>query len=157
MSGMRQSKRKIKPNKNIKIAVVASKFNEFVSQRLLKACLKELARLGLKESNIPVYWVPGSYEIPLIALKLAKKNEIKAVVCLGAIIRGETFHFELISQGVAQGISQVSLTTQKPIIFGVLTTDTIDQAYKRSKENGDNKGREAAVSALEMINLLSHI
>lgn len=142
---------------NKRIAIVASLFNEYITQRLLTSCLKELASQGVLEKNIKTVWVPGSFEIPVTALKFAKRKEIDAVICLGAIIRGETFHFELVSQSVAQGIMQVSLMCQKPVIFGVLSTDTMGQAEKRSEINGDNKGRDAAITALTMIDLLGKI
>ena len=140
-----------------KIAIVVSKFNEFISKRLLNACLAELHKHGVKRNDVTTVFVPGSLEIPVTALKIAKKKNIDAVICLGAVIRGQTYHFEVVAQGCSQGIVEVSLLTGKPIIFGVLTTHNEDQAYKRSEDKGDNKGREAAVSALEMINLLSHI
>ncbi len=140
-----------------KMAIVVSRFNDFVTKRLLEGCLQELERCGVEEKNITVVWVPGSYEIPLTALTLAKKKNIDAVICLGAVIRGETFHFELIARAAAEGILQASLLSGKPVIFGVLTTDTVAQAYKRSEKKGDNKGRDAAGSALQMIELLSQI
>ena len=143
--------------KNIKIAIVASKFNDFITKRLSEGCLKELEDSGVLKKNITVVWVPGSFEIPVTALTLAKKKSVDAVICLGAVIRGETFHFELVAQAAAHGILQASLSTGKPVIFGVLTTDTISQAYKRSEKKGDNKGRDAAITAIEMINLLSQI
>lgn len=115
-----------------KIAVVVSRFNEYITQRLLNGCLDELSRCGVSKNNITVVEVPGAFEIPVIALKLAKKKTIDAVICLGAVIRGETFHFDLVSQGAAQGIMDVSLKTGKPIIFEVLATETIDQANKLS-------------------------
>ena len=137
-----------------KIAIVASRFNEFVTQRLLKACLKELSRQGIQENGLIVVWVPGSLEISLAALTLARRKDVAAVICLGAVIRGETFHFELVARGVAEGVTQASLIAEKPIIFGVLTTDTVDQAYKRSQDKGNNKGRDAALAALAMVNLM---
>ncbi len=140
-----------------KIAVVVSRFNEYITQRLLKGCLEELSCCGVSKNNITVVEVPGAFEIPVIALKLAKKKTIDAVICLGAVIRGETFHFDLVSQGVAQGIMKVSLKTGKPIVFEVLATETIDQANKRSQEKGDNKGRDAAHTALEMLDILGQI
>ena len=138
-----------------KIAVVVSQFNEVISRRLLKACLGELIRRGVKKSDIAVHWVPGSLEIPLLALKLAKKKD--AVIALGAVIRGETLHYELVARGVAEGIMRVSLRTGKPIIFGVLTTDTFKQAQARAQDKGENKGRDAAQAALSMIDLLKSI
>jgi len=140
-----------------KLSIVASKFNEFITRRLLEGCLEELARCGVRKTDITVVWVPGAYEIPVAALRLAKKKQVHAVICLGAIIRGETSHFDLVTRGSAQGIAKVSLLTGKPIIFGVLATDTVGQADKRSEKKGDNKGRDAAITALEMIGVLKRI
>ena len=110
--------------------------------------------INVKKSDITVAWVPGAYEIPVTAQKAAKRKDIHGVICLGAVIRGETFHFELVAQGVAQGIMQAALATGKPIILGVLAVDTVEQAYKRSEEKGDNKGRDAASAVIEMIDVL---
>lgn len=137
-----------------KVVIIASKFNEFITKRLLNGCLDELLRCNVKKSDITVAWVPGAYEIPVTASKFAKRANVHAVICLGAVIRGETIHFDLVSQGVARGIMQTSLMTGKPIIFGVLAVDTVDQAYKRSEEKGDNKGRDAALAVIEMIDVL---
>ena len=140
-----------------RISIVVSKFNEFITKRLLAGCLKELARYGVNDKNITVVWVPGSFEIPVTACKLAKKKNVHAVICLGAVIRGETLHYELVARGVTDGIMRASLSTGKPVIFGVLATDTVDHAYKRSEEKGDNKGKDAAVSAIEMIDALKQV
>ncbi len=139
------------------VAIVVSRFNEFITNRLLTGCLDELDRSGQSPRRRMVVWVPGAYELPVTALRLARQENIDAVICLGAVIRGETFHFELVAQGAARGVMNAALTTEKPVIFGVLTTDTINQAYKRSEEEGDNKGREAARAALEMIDALKAI
>ena len=143
--------------KGRKIGIVVSKFNDFITQRLLDGCLKELRRLGVPEKNIIVARVPGSLEIPVVALQFARKKAIDAVICLGAVIRGETLHFDLVARGAAQGIAQVSLVSGKPVVFGVLATDTVDQARKRSDAKKDNKGRDAATTALEMIDLMAQI
>ena len=140
-----------------KIGIVISRFNEFITQRLLTGCLEELKKQGVKSNQIPIAWVPGSMELSIVALKLARKKNIDAVICLGAILRGDTFHFELVAYGTTSGIVQAGLMTGKPVIFGVLSTDTIDQAYQRSQAKGYNKGRDAARNALEMIDLLSQI
>ena len=154
---VKSSSKKSKTN-NKKFAVVVSKFNDFITKRLLKGCLQELVHSGIKNDQITVVWVPGSFEIPVMALQLAKKKNINAVICLGAVIRGETFHFELVARQAAWGIQQVSLSTGKPVIFGVLTTDNIAQAYKRSEEEkGDNKGKDAARAALDMCKLITQI
>ena len=148
------AKRTQKAAKGKKIAVIASRFNEFITQRLLDGCLTELKQNKVEQSDIKMFWVPGSFEIPVVAKRIAKRKDIQAVICLGAIIRGETIHFDLVARGVAQGIMQVSLTSDKPIIFGVLAAEKVNQAYKRSEKRGDNKGREAARAALEMIDTL---
>jgi 6,7-dimethyl-8-ribityllumazine synthase len=137
-----------------KIVIIAAQFNEFITKRLLDSCLEELLRCHVKKSDITIAWVPGAYELPVTALKFAKKKNVHAVICLGAVIRGETIHFELVAQGAAQGIMQASLMTGKPVIFGVLAVDTVDQAYRRSEEKGDNKGRDAALAVIEMIDVL---
>lgn len=140
-----------------RFAIVVSRFNDFITKRLLRVCCQELLRCGLKGDQITVVWVPGSFEIPVAAGRLAKKKNIDAVICLGAVIRGETLHFELIARAAAEGIAQVAQNSGKPVIFGVLTTDTVDQAYKRSQEKGDNKGRDAARSAIAMVNVLKQL
>lgn len=141
-------------SKGRRYGVVVSRFNDFITKRLLDGCLKELRRCGVKDKEITVIWVPGAFEIPLAARRLNEKKSIDAVICLGAVIRGETLHFDLIARAASQGITQVALLTKKPAVFGVLTTETLDQAYKRSEEKGDNKGRDAARTAIEMVNLL---
>lgn len=140
-----------------KFGIVVSQFNEFITKRLLAACLAELQRLGVDLKDITVVRVPGSLEIAVAALTLAKKKNIDAVIALGAIIRGETFHFELVAYGTVQGIVQASLLTGKPIIFGVLSTDTVKQVYKRSQPKGDNKGRDAAAAAVAMLKTFSQL
>ena len=137
--------------RNQKIAIVCSAFNDFITTRLLSGCLKELSKNGVAASAIEVVWVPGSFEIPVTALKLAKSKNVAAVICLGAVIRGATFHFELVARAAAEGILSVSLQTKKPVIFGVLSTDTVNQAYKRSETKGNNKGQDAARAALMML------
>lgn len=150
-------KKVVSKKSNKKIGIVVSRFNEFITQRLLDGCLKELSAQGVKKKDITVAWVPGAFEIPVTALRFAKKRSIDAVICLGAVIKGETIHFELVAEGAALGISKVSLVTGKPVIFGVVATDTVNQAYARSEEDGDNKGSDAAQAAVEMIDTLSLI
>ncbi|HOW34839.1 MAG TPA: 6,7-dimethyl-8-ribityllumazine synthase [Candidatus Omnitrophota bacterium] len=144
-------------SKGKRYGIVVSRFNDFITKRLLDGCLKELRRCGVKDSEVTVVWVPGAFEIPLVARQLNEKKSIDAVICLGAVIRGETFHFDLVARAASEGIAQVALLTKKPAIFGVLTTETIEQAYKRSEEKGDHKGRDAARTAIEMVNLLRKI
>ncbi len=144
--------------KKVHIAIVASCFNDFITKALLNACWMELKRCGLKEDQITTVWVPGAFEVPLAALKLAAKKNVDAVICLGAVIRGETYHFEVIANENARGLMEVSLKTGKPVMMGVLTTDTVDQAQKRAQgKGGPNKGRDAARAAVAMINLLKKI
>ncbi len=137
-----------------KIVIVAARFNEFITQRLLAGCLEELRQCNVKAGDITVAWVPGAYEIPVVAQKFAKRKDVHGVICLGAVIRGETIHFDLVAQGAARGVMEVSLANGKPIIFEVLAVETVDQAYKRSDEKGDNKGRDAALAVIEMIDVL---
>ena len=141
-----------------RIAIVASSFNDFITKGLLSACLEELKAKGLGDDQITTVWVPGAFEIPLAALKLAKRKSIDAVICLGAVIRGETYHFEVVANECARGIMQAALITQKPVIMGVLTTDTVGQAQARAgKKSSNNKGRDTARTALEMIALLKSL
>lgn len=139
------------------VGIVVAKFNEFITKRLYAACVDELVKNGVRKEDITVVWVPGSFEIPLVALKLAKKKNIDGVICLGAVIKGGTYHFELVAEGAMYGIAQVSLMTGKPVIFEVLACETMEQANARSKVKGHNKGRDAATVVLEMIDLLSQI
>ncbi len=144
-------------SKGYKFALVVSRFNEFISSRLLEGALDCLRRHEVNGEDISVIWVPGAFEIPLVAKEAALKKDIDAVICLGAIIRGATPHFEYISAEVTKGIAAVGLETRKPIIYGILTTDSIDQAIERSGTKAGNKGFTAASSALEMLNLLSEM
>jgi len=142
--------------KGLKIGIIVSRFNDFVTLRLLRGCLDELTKCGVRKSEVVVVWVPGAWEIPIAAMKLAHKKNIDAVICLGAVIKGETAHFDFVARGTCDGIQQVAFATGKPAILGVLTTKTVDQAYKRSEEKGgNNKGREAARVAIEMVHVLA--
>lgn len=139
-----------------KVAVIVSRFNDFVTKNLLQGCLKELKAKGFKDAQISVTWVPGALELPLTALKWAQRKDIAGVICLGAVIRGDTYHFELVANESARGIMDVGLRVGKPVIFGVLSTDTIKQANARSRsDGGDNKGRDAAQAVVAMIELLA--
>lgn len=141
----------------IQIAIICGCFNEFISKSLLHACLKELKHQGLSDRQITTVWVPGSLEMPVTALKFAQKKNVDAVICLGAVIRGDTYHFEIVANEVGRGLMNVSLQTKKPILMGVLTTDTIEQAQKRAQEKGPNKGYDCAVAAMDMVKLLKRI
>jgi 6,7-dimethyl-8-ribityllumazine synthase len=137
--------------------VVVSRFNEFFSQKLLEGAQDALLRHGVNENDIEVAWTPGSFEIPLIAQKLAQTKKYNAIICLGAVIRGGTPHFDYIASEVTKGIAQVNLSTGVPVIYGVITTDTLEQAIERSGTKAGNKGFDAAVSAIEMANLVKSI
>ncbi|NLM53042.1 MAG: 6,7-dimethyl-8-ribityllumazine synthase [Firmicutes bacterium] len=143
--------------RNYKFAVVVGRFNEFITNKLLSGCLDALKRHGVAEENIDLAWVPGAFEIPLVAKKLAVSGRYDAIICLGAVIRGATPHFDLVAGEVAKGIAKVSLDSLVPVIFGVITTDTIEQAIERAGTKAGNKGWDAAVSALEMADLLRKI
>ena len=143
--------------KDIKIGMVAGRFNEFIVSKLLGGALDALKRHGISDENIDVAWVPGAFEIPLIAKKMAKNEKYDAVICLGAVIKGATPHFDYVCAEVSKGVANVSLNTEKPVIFGVLTTDTIEQAIERAGTKAGNKGYDSAVTAIEMVNLLKNI
>jgi 6,7-dimethyl-8-ribityllumazine synthase len=141
-----------------RIAVVVSRFNEIITEPLLQGTVDTLRRHGVLEQNIVVYKVPGAFEIPLICKKIAKSsNDFSAIIALGAIIRGATTHFELVAAETAKGLAQVGLNAELPIIFGVLTTETIEQAIERAGSKNGNKGSEAALAALEMIDLVAQL
>lgn len=140
-----------------KFAIVVSRFNEFISTKLLDGAIDCLVRHGADDKNLGVVWVPGSFEIPGIASQLAKSKKYDAVICLGAVIRGATPHFDYIAAEVSKGIAQINLATGIPTIFGVLTTDTIEQALERAGTKAGNKGWDAALSAIEMVQLQSQI
>ena len=136
-----------------KFAIVISRFNEFISNKLLEGAVDALTRHNVKDEDITVAWVPGSFEIPLVAKKMAESGKFDAVITLGAVIRGNTPHFDYVASEVAKGVASQSLQTGVPIIFGVLTTETIEQAIERAGTKAGNKGWEAAASAIEMANL----
>lgn len=138
----------------LKIAIVVSRFNEFITTRLLSGAEDALKRHGVNENDITVAWVPGAFEIPLVAKKFAASGKFDAVITLGTVIRGATPHFDYVSNEVAKGVAAAGMETGTPVIFGVLTTDTIEQAIERAGTKAGNKGWEAAVSAIEMANLL---
>lgn len=141
-------------SKDKKYAIVVARFNHFITDRLVEGCLDALKRHEVKDEEISIVRVPGAFEIPLVAKKLAKKDDIDAVICLGAVIRGDTPHFDYVCAEVSKGVAQVGLESEKPVIFGVVTTDNIDQAVQRAGVKLGNKGAEAAISAIEMANLV---
>ena len=143
--------------KGLKFGLIVSRFNEFFTKKLLEGAQDALLRHGVNEDDVEVAWVPGSFEIPLIALKLAQTKKYDAVICLAAVIRGGTPHWEYIAAEVTKGIAKVGLETGLPVINGVITTDTLEQAIERSGTKVGNKGFEAAVNAIEMANLVKVI
>ncbi|MCX5853093.1 MAG: 6,7-dimethyl-8-ribityllumazine synthase [Deltaproteobacteria bacterium] len=143
--------------KGMKFGIVASRFNDFICGRLVEGAVDALTRAGADDKDILIYKVPGAFELPLIAKKLAKSGRFDAVICLGAIIRGATPHFEYISAEVSKGIAVVGLETETPVTFGVLTTDTIEQAIERAGTKAGNKGWDAAMSAIEMVDLFKKL
>ena len=142
---------------NPRIGIVCARFNEFIVSKLLGGALDGLKRHNVEDDQIEVAWCPGAFEIPLVASKMAKSGKYDAVICLGAVIRGNTSHYDYVCAEVSKGIANVSLNSDVPVMFGVLTTDNIEQAIERAGTKAGNKGYDCAVGAIEMINLLSEI
>lgn len=138
----------------LKFGIITARFNEFINNKLLEGALDALKRHGAAEENIEIAWVPGAFEIPLIAQKMAMSKKYDAVICLGTVIRGSTSHYDYVCAEVSKGVAHVGLASGIPTIFGVLTTDTIEQAIERAGTKAGNKGFDAAVSAIEMANLI---
>lgn len=143
--------------KGKKFSIVASRFNDFITKQLIDGCVDALVRHGVKDEEIEIAWVPGAFEIPTVAMRLATDKSTDAVICLGTVIRGATPHFDYIASEVAKGIAHVSLKTGKPTIFGIITADTIEQAIERAGTKDGNKGRDAALNAIEMVNLIEKL
>ncbi len=143
--------------KGMKFGIVASRFNDFICGRLIEGAIDALTRAGADEKDIVICKVPGAFELPLTAKKMAKSNRFDAIICLGAVIRGATPHFEYISAEVSKGIASVGLETEIPVVFGVLTTDNMEQAIERAGTKSGNKGADAAMSAIEMVDLFRKI
>lgn len=141
-------------SQGIKIGIVAARFNDFIVSRLIGGCEDTLLRHGVREEDISLAWVPGAFEIPLIASKMAKSGKFDAVIALGAVIRGSTSHYDYVCSEVSKGIANVSLNSDIPVLFGVLTTDSIEQAIERAGSKAGNKGSECAQGAIEMVNLI---
>ena len=148
---------KLTSEKEIKIGIVCARFNEFIVSKLLSGALDALNRHNIKDDNIHVAWVPGSFEIPLIASKMANSGKYDAVICLGAVIRGSTSHYDYVCAEVSKGIASVSLKSDIPVMFGVLTTENIEQAIERAGTKSGNKGFDSAMGAIEMVNLIREI
>ncbi len=141
-------------SKGIKVGIVAARFNEFITSKLLGGARDGLLRHNVQEEDIHVAWVPGAFEIPLVAAKMAKSGKYDAVICLGAVIRGATSHYDYVCSEVSKGIANVSLDSGVPVLFGVLTTENLEQAIERAGSKAGNKGYDCALSAIEMVNLL---
>lgn len=141
----------------IKIGIVAARFNEFITSKLVDGAIDGLVRHDVKEKDIEVAWVPGAFEIPLIASKMAKSEKYDAIICLGAVIRGSTSHYDYVCNEVSKGISAISLKYDLPVMFGVITTENIEQAIERAGTKAGNKGYDCALGAIEMVNLIKEI
>ena len=144
-------------SENIKVGIVVARFNEFITSKLLGGALDGLKRHNVSENDIDVAWVPGAFEIPLIAKKMASSGKYDAVICLGAVIRGATSHYDYVCNEVSKGIASVSLNSDIPVMFGVVTTDNIEQAIERAGTKAGNKGYDCAPGAIEMVNLIRNI
>ena len=144
-------------SKDIKIGIVVARFNEFITSKLLGGAVDGLVRHDVSEDNIEVAWVPGAFEIPLVAKKMAKSGKYDAMICLGAVIRGSTSHYDYVCNEVSKGIASVSLESEIPVMFGILTTENIEQAIERAGTKAGNKGYDCALGAIEMVNLLAQI
>ncbi len=143
--------------KGMRVGIVAARFNEFITSKLVGGALDGLTRHDVREEDISLAWVPGAFEIPLVASRMAKSGKYDAVICLGAVIRGATSHYDYVCNEVSKGIAAVSLETGVPVLFGVLTTENIEQAIERAGTKSGNKGYDCALSAVEMVNLLQAI
>jgi 6,7-dimethyl-8-ribityllumazine synthase len=143
--------------KGMKVGIVASRFNEFITSKLLSGAVDGLTRHGVEDEDISVAWVPGAFEIPLTAQKMAKSGKYDAVICVGAVIRGNTSHYDYVCAEVSKGIANVSLASDVPVMFGVVTTENIEQAIERAGTKAGNKGYDCALSAIEMVNLLKQM
>lgn len=141
----------------VKVGIVAARFNEFIVSKLVSGAVDGLVRHGVENDNIDLAWVPGAFEIPLIAEKMAESKKYDAVICLGAVIRGATSHYDYVCNEVSKGVAQVGLNSRVPVLFGVLTTENIEQAIERAGTKSGNKGYDCALSAIEMINLIKEL
>ncbi|MGV8906918.1 MAG: 6,7-dimethyl-8-ribityllumazine synthase [Acetobacterium sp.] len=144
-------------SKGVKVGIIVARFNEFIGSKLLGGAIDALKRHDVNEEDIEVAWVPGAFEIPLIASKMAKTGKYDAIICLGAVIRGSTTHYDYVCSEVSKGIATVSLNADIPVMFGVITTENIEQAIERAGTKAGNKGYDCAVSAIEMVNLIKEI
>ena len=143
--------------KGMKVGIVASRFNEFITSKLLGGAIDGLVRHGVDEKNITTAWIPGAFEIPVIAKRMAQTGKYDAVICVGAVIRGSTTHYDYVCNEVSKGIAHVSLETGIPVLFGILTTENIEQAIERAGSKSGNKGYDCALSAIEMVNVIDQL
>ena len=157
MANIKLVEGKVVAPKGMKVGIVASRFNEIIVNKLLGGAVDGLVRHGVEEQNITAAWVPGAFEIPSVASKMAKSGNYDAIICVGAVIRGETSHYDYVCNEVSKGIAQVGLATGVPVLFGIVTTENIEQAIERAGTKAGNKGYDCAMSALEMISLLRKI
>lgn len=157
MANIRLLEGKVVAPKGMKVGIVASRFNEIIVNKLLGGAVDGLVRHGVEETNITAAWVPGAFEIPAVASKMAKSGNYDAVICVGAVIRGETSHYDYVCSEVSKGIAHVSLETGIPVLFGILTTESIEQAISRAGSKAGNKGYDCALSAIEMVNLIKQL
>jgi 6,7-dimethyl-8-ribityllumazine synthase len=148
---------KVVAKKDMKVGIVAARFNSFIVQKLLDGAVDGLVRHGVEEENITACWVPGAFEIPVVAQKMACSEDYDAVICVGAVIRGSTSHYDYVCNEVSKGIASVGLQTGKPVLFGVITTENIEQAIERAGSKAGNKGYDCALSAIEMVNLMGSL
>ena len=144
-------------SKDIKIGIVIARFNEFITSKLLDGAIDGLKRHGVSEENIDIAWVPGAFEVPLIADKMANRKKYDGIICLGSVIRGSTSHYDYVCNEVSKGIAHVSLNTGVPVTFGILTTENIEQAIERAGTKAGNKGFDCAVNVIEMVNLIREL
>lgn len=157
MANFRTVEGKVVAPKGMKVGIVASRFNEIIVTKLLGGAVDGLVRHGVEAENITAAWVPGAFEIPAVASRMAKSGKYDAVICVGAVIRGDTSHYDYVCNEVSKGIAHVSLETGVPVLFGILTTENIEQAISRAGSKSGNKGYDCALSAIEMVNLLSQL
>lgn len=143
--------------KGMKVGIVASRFNEFITNKLLGGAVDGLVRHGVEEKNITAAWIPGAFEIPTVAKKMAESGKYDAVICVGAVIRGSTTHYDYVCNEVSKGIAHISMDTGVPTLFGILTTDNIEQAVERAGSKAGNKGYDCALSAIEMVNVMGQM
>lgn len=148
---------KVVAPKGMKVGIVASRFNEIIVNKLLAGAVDGLVRHGVEEEDITAAWVPGAFEIPVMAARMAKSGRYDAVICVGAVIRGDTTHYDYVCNEVSKGVAQVGLSTGIPVLFGVITTENIEQAIARAGSKAGNKGYDCALSAIEMVNLLNQM